>query len=214
MNWSLFAVTSLGAALCWGVAALRARKRARRPEDTPLCVVASLTEGRFRVVGRIAPIRTIPSAVDGTPCVYRDVAEYRAMPGARGALRSEIAHEVSAHPFFVDDGTGHLLVDPRYAEIEAVSVSEDDGLTTERRLRAGEEIEVVGTMCRLEVEREGGPYRGATACWGVDASDAPPKISYRTAPEMLEPSDDVNAFFRGAGFLLVFAGALIGALAG
>lgn len=163
MNWSLFAITLLGAACCWAVAALRARGRARPTELTPLCHVASLTEGRFRVVGRITPIRTIPSAVDGTPCVYQDLVEYRAMPGVRGALRSEVAHEVRAHPFFVDDGTGQLLVDPRYAEIEAVSVSEDDGLTAERRLRAGEEVEVVGKMCRLEVESEGGPYRGATA---------------------------------------------------
>lgn len=31
---------------------------------------------------------------------------------------------------------------------------------------------------------------------------------------MLEASDEVNAFFRGAGVLLVFAGALLGALAG
>jgi hypothetical protein len=200
-----------GAALLFGMAAIRARGRRTPRELVATRTIAELGEGRFRVVGRIAPMDTVRSPVDGTSCVFVDVVEYRDFGGA---LCREVSHEVRGVPFLVDDGTGLLLVDPREAEIEAVSVSEDHGLTSERRLRVGEEIEVIGTLRRIEVESAGGPYRGASVAWGVVADErGAPQISYRTAPDMVTPGDELAAFFRGAGVLLAAAGTLIALLA-
>ena len=198
-----------GAAVFFAAAALRSRRR--RPV-APLATreIASLDEGRHRVVGRIVAMRELPSAVDGSACVFVDVVELQAY-GA--AVCREVFREIRATPFFVDDGTGLLLVDPREAEVEAVAVQEDLGLTTERRLRVGEEVEVVGRFQRVEVESDGGPYRGASVVWGVSGDgEGPLRISYRTEPEMVLPGDEVAAFFRGAGVLLVAAGALIALL--
>jgi hypothetical protein len=199
-----------GAVALFGAAAWRAR-RARPPREIVVARhVSELTEGRFRVIGRITAMQTVSSAVDGSPCVYVDVSELRSFGGA---LAREVVREVHAMPFLVDDGTGLVWVDPREAEIEAVTVREDLGLTTERRLRVGEEVEVVGTFRRLEVESEGGPYRGVSSVWSVagDAGGAP-RVSYRTEPEMVIAGDELAAFFRGAGVLLVAAGSLIALL--
>jgi hypothetical protein len=199
-----------GAALLFGMAALRARGRRTPRELVATRAIAELGEGRFRVVGRIAPMDTVRSPVDGTACVFVDVVEYRDFGGA---LCREVSHELRSVPFLVDDGTGLLLVDPRGAEIEAVSITEDHGLTCERRLRVGEEIEVIGSLRRVEVESEGGPYRGASVAWSVVSDEhGAPRISYRTAPDMVIPGDELAAFFRGAGVLLVAAGALIALL--
>ncbi|MCB9604035.1 MAG: hypothetical protein H6721_11055 [Sandaracinus sp.] len=201
-----------GAVGLFGAAAWRARRvRPPRSEATSR-EVGSLDEGRFRVVGRIVPMRVLRSAVDGSDCVYVDVAEYRAFGGA---VSREVAREIRATPFFVDDGTGLLLVDPREAEVDAVEVCEDLGLTAERRLRVGEEVEVVGAFRRVEVESEGGPYRGASVAWSAVADgQGLPRISYRTAPEMVIPGDELAAFFRGAAVLLVAAGTLIALFVG
>lgn len=200
-----------GATALFGAAAWRARRARPQTEPVETRHVAELAEGRFRVVGRITAMRTVQSAVDGSACVYVDVSEYRTFGGA---LAQEMAREIRATPFLVDDGTGLLLVDPRQAEIEAVTVHEDLGLTNERRLRVGEEVEVVGAFHRVEVESEGGPYRGASTAWSVggDAHGAM-RVSYRTEPEMVIAGDELAAFFRGAGVLLVVAGSLIALLA-
>lgn len=200
-----------GAVAFFGAAAWRVR-RARPPQEiVESRHVTDLTEGRFRVVGRIGAMQTVSSAVDASPCVYVDVSEFRTFGG--GALAQEVVREIRATPFLVDDGTGLVWVDPREAEIEAVTVQEDLGLTAERRLRVGEEVEVVGTFRRLEVESEGGPYRGVSSVWsvGADAHGAP-RVSYRTEPEMVSAGDELAAFFRGAGVLLVAAGSLIALL--
>jgi hypothetical protein len=199
-----------GAVALFGAAAWRVR-RARPPQEiVESRHVSDLAEGRFRVVGRIGAMQTVSSAVDASPCVYVDVSEFRSFGGA---LAQEVVREVRATPFLVDDGTGLVWVDPREAEIEAVTVQEDLGLTAERRLRVGEEVEVVGTFRRLEVESEGGPYRGVSSVWSVgsDAHGAP-RVSYRTEPEMVLAGDELAAFFRGAGVLLVAAGSLIALL--
>lgn len=201
----------VGATVLFAAAALRSRRREHRSAvDTR--TIASLDAGRHRVVGRIVPIRELPSAVDGGACVFVDVVEHQAF-GA--AVRRELFREIRATPFFVDDGTGLLRVDPREAQVEAAGVEEDLGLTTERRLRVGEEVEVVGHFQRIELGSDGGPYRGAAVVWGVSGDgEAPLRISYRTEPEMVLPGDEVATFLRGAGVLLFAASALIALLLG
>ena len=99
----------LGSALlAWG----RARLRAGRvlEEALPECTVAELEPGRFRLVGRVVPIETSPSVVDGVPCVYAERADYEMGAGVVPLLR-EVSHEAIAHPFYLEDNTGRLLVE-------------------------------------------------------------------------------------------------------
>ena len=67
--WFIVAASLVGGALLlgWG----RARVRAGRSleEALPACSIAELEPGRFRVIGRVVPIETTESLVDGLACV-------------------------------------------------------------------------------------------------------------------------------------------------
>lgn len=212
--WILVAsVLGVGALmLAWG----RVRARAGRNLDdaVPVSSIDDLEVGRFRVVGRIVPIATTRSAVDGANCVYAEVAEYRTVGGSRFVpLLREVDHGAISHPFFLDDETGRILVDPATALIECATVTADGGLTAERRLRAGEEVSLVANFRQGEADREDGegPYRARAQRWEPVAEvGEPPRLSHRTEDRMvLPPPDDFTAFLGGAGGMMLLFGSLL-----
>lgn len=192
----------------------RARVQARREleEALPECEIGELEPGRFRVVGRVVPIETSRSVVDGVDCVYLERAEYQMGAGVVPVLR-EVSHEAICHPFYLEDATGRLRVDPGCALIECGTAVGDAGLTAERRLRAGEEVALSATFVRAQLEAEGldGPYRVSAQQWEPVADETgPPRLSHRTLREMVRPPpDDVTAFVAGAGAMMVFIGGLL-----
>lgn len=184
------------------------------PEAVPHRRIAELEEGRFRVAGRVVAEHVTPSPLDGADCVFFEHAEYRMLGSEAVPLMRQVDHRIVAHPFVLDDGTGRLRVDPAETDVEAVTLTEDHGLFAERRLRAGEEVELVASFRPRAVEREGGPYRGRAVAWEAHADHlGRPRLSYRTEPGMMRPIDEASAFLRGAGALLVFAGTAFGLLA-
>ncbi len=207
------AVTLLGAVGLLGAARLRARFLRPIQEALATRTIGELSAGRFRVTGRIVPIRTVPSRIDESPCVFVEHAEYRTLGSTIVPLLREVEHTTVAHPFYLEDESGRLLVDPGRAAIEAVTVLEDEGLSAERRLRAGEEIELVATFAPRDAEADGGPYRASAVTWTpVDDVCGPPRLSYRTEPGMVQPADDFTSFLHGAGVLLAFMSVLFGVL--
>jgi hypothetical protein len=201
----------LGAALlAWG----RARLRARNPieEALPVSEIGELEPGRFRIVGRVVPIGTSPSAVDGADCVYAERAEYEMGAGLVPVLR-EVSHEAVSHRFFLEDATGRILVDPARTLIECGTAIGDAGLTAERRLRAGEEVSLAATFQRTQVDADGpaGPYRAGAQHWEAIAdTSGPPRLSHRTAEGMVRPPpDDFTAFLGGAGAMMMLMGGLL-----
>jgi hypothetical protein len=145
--------------------------------------------------------------------VFVEHAEYQPVGSDLVPLMRETEHGTVAHPFYLDDGTGRLRVDPGEALVEAVTVFEDAGLSAERRLRDGEEVELVATFGPSAGEHGGGPYRAGQQAWAPIADDCgPPRISYRTAPNMVMPADETTAFLRGAGVLLLVVSTFFGTL--
>ncbi|MDQ3036644.1 MAG: hypothetical protein M3Y87_29905 [Myxococcota bacterium] len=194
-------------------------RRARPPtvrEAAMHTTIADLGPGRFAVRGRVVPIATTRSEVDGAPCVYVERARYTYVGAGLVPLLREVDHGFSAHRFFLDDGSGRLLVDPAETLIDCATASTDGGLFAERRLRAGEEIELVA--CFRVADHTGtpdldeGPYRAPAGSWEA-APDAvgPPRISYRTEEGMERAAlDDVSSFLRGAGALMIATSLLLG----
>lgn len=215
------------AGLLTGVAMLLASlRRAAAPplrEAAMRSRIAELEPGRFRVTGRVVPIRTSPSEVDGTPCVYLERARYEPIGAGWLPLLRKTAHACAAHRFYLDDGTGRILVDPAASSIECATVLADGGLLAERRLRAGEEIEIVAQFRPAEGvppvesergERDVGPYRAAASRFEPAPDEVgPPRITYRTerGMELSEP-DERTTFLRGAGALLIATSLLFGGL--
>lgn len=215
MLWPIVTSAFLGGVglVLWG--SLRSRRGRRLAEALPECRIAELEPGRFQVTGRVVPIETSPSAVDGAACVYLERAEYRTVGSAFVPLLREVEHAARAHPFFLDDGTGRLWVDPAATLIECATTSADGGLTVERRLRSGEEVVLRATFVPStgELDEGGdGPFRASARRWSASAdASGPPRLSHRVADEEMlpPPPDQLSAFLAGAGALMITMGALL-----
>ena len=209
--------TIIGGALSFGLFALAvSRWRARAgtvPEAVPSCDIAELEPGRFRIVGRVMAVETSPSAVDGAECVYAERAEYRSVGSGWVPLLKEVEHRAVCHPFYLEDGTGQVLVDPGRALIDCATASADGGMTAERRLRAGEEVSLVASFTPAEEVRDvgDGPYRARARQWMPIADETGPmRLSHRTEPSMVSPPpDDLTAFLGGVGAMMVLMGGLL-----
>jgi hypothetical protein len=189
------------------------RSRAVRPirEAAPGSSVAELSAGRFRVVGRIVPIQTTASRIDESPCVFLERAIYRTVGSDLVPLLKQVSHVMRAHPFFLDDGTGRVMIDPESAVVDTITLVEDEGLLAERRLRAGEEVEVVARFAPREAESDGGPYRAGSLAWEAVVDDGlPPQIGYSSPHSSIVAADETTIFLRGLASVLFAAAALLG----
>lgn len=210
--------TFVATALTAGVGLLvfsRARTRGRKlPEDAVReSTVAELEAGRFRVTGRVVPIETTRSDVDGADCVYVERAAYQTVGASFVPLLREVEHRAVSHPFYLDDGTGRLWVDPATTLIDCATATADGGLTAERRLRSGEEVSLLATFAPSADEHDDGdgPYRASARRWAaVTDGSGPPRLSHRTLDGMIRPPpDQLTAFLGGAGALMLAMGALL-----
>lgn len=206
-------VAATGAGLLWWAHA-RIRRRVPVREAVARRTIDDLTPGRFRLIGRVVPILTTPSRIDRSPCVYVEHAEYRTVGSELVPLLREVEHRVVAHPFHLDDGTGRLMIDPRTAVLETVTLYEDEGLTAERRLRAGEEVELVASFRPRPLESDGGPYRGSSRSWeAVGDECGPPRLGFGHDPAgAIVAVDDFSSFLRGVGVVLLVLSAVFAAL--
>jgi hypothetical protein len=208
----ILGVWSAGALLVWWS---RARARAAQPIDEalPECTIAELEPGRFRVRGHIVALESSPSAVDGAVCVYVERAEYESVGSHLVPLLREVGHGAISHPFYLEDDTGRLLVDPATTLIDCASAVGDGGLTAERRLRDGEEVSLTASFAPSagELEEGEGPYRARSRQWRAVADvTGPPRLSHRTEHGMVRlPPDEISAFLGGAGGILLAAGSLL-----
>ncbi len=146
--------------------------------------------------------------------MYLEHAEYKPLGVWAGPVMKELGRYSCAHPFYIDDGTGRLAVDPGCVAVDAVTVVEDGGLCAERRLRVGEHVELIASFARGAISGSEGPYRALPSTWHPTADAAGlPTLSYRTEPGMVKPLDDVTTFLQGAGALMLLLTALLSALA-
>ncbi len=128
-------------------------KRYRTVADTPTSRIASAPQGYIELVGRgrQPPGDGLVSPVSGLPCLW-----YRYRIERRNGDRWEYVESgISQDTFGVDDGSGHVLVDPDGAEIltSHKQVSSTGGYRkTEWTLIEGETIYVIGEHVTL-----GGP---------------------------------------------------------
>jgi E3 Ubiquitin ligase len=111
---ALCAGASLGG-LWYGV---RAWHAGRDIEDTPTSKVRSAAQGYVELVGRSGLPRnaTCVAPLSGVPCAWWSYTIERHSGGRRGSW-SKVQSGCSEIPFFLDDGTGRCLIDPRGAEV-------------------------------------------------------------------------------------------------
>ncbi len=90
-----------------------ALKRKRLIRNTPTSTIRGAALGAVEVSGTVVGPYTLIAPLSESDCFY-----YHAVARSAGEEEKGVAEEVLYAPFFLDDGTGRVMVDPRGAELE------------------------------------------------------------------------------------------------
>jgi hypothetical protein len=89
-------------------------------ENTPTSTVRGAAMGQVEINGKVVGPYTLISPLSESDCFY-----YHAIVSGSSKEEKEPKEEILYAPFFLDDGTGRVMIDPRGAEME-LSPSVDD----------------------------------------------------------------------------------------
>jgi hypothetical protein len=106
----------------------RLLSRKRLIAATPRSTVRSAAMGQVEISGKIVGPYTLISPLSQLDCFYYRAEAWIYEGEGRNKRRKKVAQETLCVPFFVEDETGRLMVDPRDAEIEFPPSYDDDGV--------------------------------------------------------------------------------------
>jgi hypothetical protein len=90
----------------------------REIQDTPFSKMASASMGLVEVSGRATGPRTIKAGLTGADCLYYCATAWQRQPSGGKSSWRQGADESVCVPFFVEDSTGKLFVQPEGAQME------------------------------------------------------------------------------------------------
>ena len=86
--------------------------------NTPASKVRSASMGLVEISGMAKGPQTIPAGITGEACFYYRAMAWQLRQSGRNREWKKVADESLYVPFFVEDNTGHVLVDPQGAELD------------------------------------------------------------------------------------------------
>jgi hypothetical protein len=96
----------------------RLLERKRRMENTPTSTVRAAALGLVEVCGNVVGPYTLIAPLSEAECYYYHAVVWGTPENGEDSDQPQAREEVLCAPFFIDDGTGQLMVDPRGAEID------------------------------------------------------------------------------------------------
>jgi hypothetical protein len=96
----------------------RLLQRRRLILDTPLSKIRSASMGMVEVNGQAVGPYTMTAPVTGRACYYYRTQAWEWKQNGKNKQWVEVAAECMHVPFFVDDNTGRVMVDPRGADLD------------------------------------------------------------------------------------------------
>ena len=92
--------------------------RRRLITSTPQSKIRSAAVGLVEVSGLAVGPHTVHAPISGLPCFYYRTIAWEHKDSGKSNDWQKVAEEILYVPFFLDDGTGKLLIDPRGAELD------------------------------------------------------------------------------------------------
>jgi len=86
--------------------------------NTPASKIRSASLGLVEVSGTAQGATTMPAAITGQACYYYRAVAWQLRQSGRNREWRQVANESLYVPFFVQDSTGQLLVDPQGADLD------------------------------------------------------------------------------------------------
>jgi hypothetical protein len=96
----------------------RLLQRRRLILDTPFSKIRSASMGMIEVSGQAVGPYIMIAPVTGRPCYYYRTLVWEWKQSGKNKTWVKVAGECMHLPFFVDDNTGRLLIDPRGADLD------------------------------------------------------------------------------------------------
>ena len=93
-------------------------RRRRLVLDTPMSKVRSASMGMVEISGLAVGPYTMLAPITARPCYYYQTVVWEWKREGKNSRWVKIAGECMHLPFFVDDNTGRMLVDPRGADLD------------------------------------------------------------------------------------------------
>lgn len=88
--------------------------------DTPEIPIRSMAMGLVEIHGKAKGERTVTGPVTGTPCLFYKVAVEKWVTDKNGGHWSKAGTEVDGPLFYLEDGTGRVLVNAHGAELDLI----------------------------------------------------------------------------------------------
>ena len=114
----LWAVAGVGAGAFLFYRGFRLLQRRRLILDTPASKIRSASMGLVEVSGLAVGPYTMQAPITGTPCYYYRTVAWQLRQSGKNKEWKKVADESLHLPFYLDDNTGRLLVNPQGAELE------------------------------------------------------------------------------------------------
>jgi hypothetical protein len=160
-------------------------REARRLASMPVTPIHQAQPGYVKLSGVVVGELTERSYYHRVPCVALQLDHYEVRDSVNGPRRLLIRSEKKLHPFFIEDETGRVAVDPRVARIDyEVEGTDLESTIEEHRLRAGETVIVLAEV-RRSAPRVVHPMRHAqnNVESGLELVGSP-LITWRSEPEV------------------------------
>jgi hypothetical protein len=115
---TLIAVVGIGGGLFLFFRGFRLLARRRLLLNTPASKIRSAAMGLVEVSGLATGPYSFPAPITGQPCFLYRTTAWQQRNSSKNHEWEKVADETLHVPFFLDDGTGQLLVDPYGAELD------------------------------------------------------------------------------------------------
>lgn len=93
-------------------------QRKRWIEDTPVTKIAAAAMGQVKVLGKAIGPYTLISPLAGVDCYYYQAVAWDGRSAQDDETPENLANETLFAPFFVEDDTGRIMIDPRRAQLD------------------------------------------------------------------------------------------------
>lgn len=117
-NLPLFAAVGAAAGVYWFARGFRLLQRKRLVLNTPTSKIHSAAMGLVELSGLAASPYIMLSPLKRTECYYYRSVAWQLKQQGKSSEWVKVAEETLHVPFYVDDGSGKVLVDPRGAEMD------------------------------------------------------------------------------------------------
>lgn len=176
----------------------RVLRNKRLIENTPTSKCRSVAMGFVEVAGRATGEQTIPSLIGGLPCYCSQILIERYEKRGKHSRWVKVREEKLGVPFFLEDATGRVRVDPTGAELDIPAELEYGtgglrallGMTLDRLQRTGRSSGDIPSLFHAYCARNGISTMGTMRFWERNLAPGDPVYVLGSAEEQRGVADE------------------------